>query len=51
MNMNIIPGKTRIILIRMLSSHAGKRRSGLAGYSKGMLGIATALVCEFSLVC
>jgi len=50
MDMNTIPGRIRIILIGTLSSHIGIRASGLAGYSKGVLGVRTIPVCEFSFI-
>jgi len=48
MDMNITSSRTSKILIRKLLRHIGKRASGLAGHSEGMLAVRTALVYKFS---
>ena len=47
MDMNITPGRTRMILTRRLSRPIGTRASGLAKYRQVVPGVGTALVCEF----
>jgi len=49
--MNITPGRIWKTLIRRLLRYTGTRASGVGGYRQDVLGVGTALVCEFSLIC